>query len=401
MESKIQLISNQGKEHYKYLSDFIKTADKIDICVAFLKESGIGMIINELEKAVKAGTKVNVFCGIDFYSTEPAALKTLLSLFKPNKNSKLYVYNSRSGEVFHPKIYVFSRREKANVIVGSANMTLGGMKNNVEVSLLYETNIASADYKQVQKYLETIEASEFTKEVDTLFISQYAAKFKVYKKAKEKYENEVRQQVEEIKIMDIDAPRLKEFVVDYQTNRDLQSKFKARKADYDLAKGVLDDICDTTIRNKEEFLALYGRIVGQPGEHLWASGSIFRHKNMVAENFKLVIKMIKIMRKNIAKSPEYLFSLGQKYSQKIKGLGPNVITEILNTYNVNKFAILNNNPLSVLKLFGSELPPTPAFTPQIYAEYSAQLIDFKVRFKFESLNQVDDIFNSVFWEYVD
>lgn len=67
--------------------------------------------------------------GIDFAGTDVNVLKD----FQNSNKVKIY-----KGEyTFHPKIYVFYNRTKYKAIIGSANLTEGGMYNNDECAVLF------------------------------------------------------------------------------------------------------------------------------------------------------------------------------------------------------------------------------------------------------------------------
>lgn len=126
----MKIISNQETEnHFKIISDLLDRADEIIFCVAFLKTSGLNTIIEKL----KSKSKSKYFIGTDFYLTEPNALRRLY-------NEGFEVYLTKKDKVtFHPKIYYFKTGQDINIIVGSTNITSGGLKSNIETSILINT----------------------------------------------------------------------------------------------------------------------------------------------------------------------------------------------------------------------------------------------------------------------
>ena len=126
----MQIISNfQDNNHLKVIKSQITNSDELVICVAFLKNSGLNLLLKSIPK------KTVLFIGIDFYITEPNAIRTL---FKNGFNVNIVSVDKRS---FHPKIYYFKQNKKINIIIGSANLTSGGLETNFETSFLIETEI--------------------------------------------------------------------------------------------------------------------------------------------------------------------------------------------------------------------------------------------------------------------
>lgn len=102
----------------------------LDIAVAFAKNSGVLRIIDALERFRKRGGKVNVYVGVDLGGTSYEALTALLL-----HTDSLNVVHSEKGQTFHPKIYQFVGKNKGLMVVGSHNLTGGGLWTNFESSV--------------------------------------------------------------------------------------------------------------------------------------------------------------------------------------------------------------------------------------------------------------------------
>ena len=59
----------------------------------------------------------------------------VLDWSKKNDANIGFIFDDKSNSVFHPKIYVFWSGKDWDVLVGSANLTVGGMDNNTELML--------------------------------------------------------------------------------------------------------------------------------------------------------------------------------------------------------------------------------------------------------------------------
>ncbi len=111
-------------------------------CVAFVGLSGINGIYNAINTSKAHIHTFNIIVGVDQKSTSKEALERLLSL---GINAKVYRAPPRT---FHPKIYLFEGHNKCKIIIGSSNLTTGGLYTNVEASLIIE--FPSTDLEGVQ-----------------------------------------------------------------------------------------------------------------------------------------------------------------------------------------------------------------------------------------------------------
>lgn len=103
----------------------------LNVVVAFAKNSGVLRIKNALENFRKGGGKVNIHVGVDLGGTSYEALTALLL-----HADTLNVVHAEKGQTFHPKIYQFLGHEKSFIVVGSHNLTGGGLWTNFESSTL-------------------------------------------------------------------------------------------------------------------------------------------------------------------------------------------------------------------------------------------------------------------------
>ncbi|SPZ22602.1 Predicted HKD family nuclease [Providencia rettgeri] len=102
----------------------------LNIIVAFAKNSGVLRIKDSLETFRKQGGVVNIYVGVDLGGTSYEALTTLLL-----HTDSLNVVHSEKKQTFHSKIYQFLGENKGLLIVGSHNLTGGGLWTNFESSI--------------------------------------------------------------------------------------------------------------------------------------------------------------------------------------------------------------------------------------------------------------------------
>ena len=102
--------------------------------VAFVSADGIRQIQKEMEDFVAKGGKVRLYIGVDLHGTSKEALELLLSI----PGVETYVVYTSNRIVYHPKIYSFEGVKNKMVIVGSSNLTLSGLYQNMEASVCVE-----------------------------------------------------------------------------------------------------------------------------------------------------------------------------------------------------------------------------------------------------------------------
>ena len=159
---------------------------------------------------------------------------------------------------------------------------------------------------------------------------------------------------------------------------------------------------DTPPASRAEFLAAYGRLVGTAGSsHLFHSGSIHRSKNKVADQYGKFVTMLQDVCRAIGGTAGEVFKLGMSHVQQIHGLGPNVLTEIMNTYAPSRYSVLNRNPIGSLRKMGIASFADPGRSgAEKYAEYNDLMRNLATRCGFADLSQVDHFMNYVYWKYV-
>lgn len=127
------------KSHRKAIADLFETDNirRVIVSVAFVNSGGVKLLEAEFKKH---SAKTTAFIGIRNDITSLQAAKRLLGL-----GITLYVVDTGSRRViYHPKIYLVRGKEKTKLIIGSANLTPGGLNNNIEASVLAECNMTDA-----------------------------------------------------------------------------------------------------------------------------------------------------------------------------------------------------------------------------------------------------------------
>lgn len=106
---------------------------KFQAFVAFANETGVQSILSDIQRLIARGGSAHVFLGVDLQGTSKEALDCLINASIPAS-----IVHSRNSVTYHPKIYTFEGPNYCAALVGSSNLTGGGLDQNIEASLFVE-----------------------------------------------------------------------------------------------------------------------------------------------------------------------------------------------------------------------------------------------------------------------
>jgi len=127
------------------LAELLKdpTVKELRILVSYANWYGLSAISAPLEAFLRRGGVVRSLFGIDNGVTTPDALAYAFYLtqeFPDGYRLAAVVPWQYSDSIFHPKFFKFDRTRQSVVLVGSANLTAGGVLRNHEVGVEITTN---------------------------------------------------------------------------------------------------------------------------------------------------------------------------------------------------------------------------------------------------------------------
>lgn len=126
--------SSVGKELVKQFES--KVYNSFTCLVAFASYGGVSALTKYIEEGKAKGMKIKVVLGVDQKATSKEALEEVLTW-----NVDARIYHTNSNNIFHPKVYLFENRDIFTLIVGSNNLTVPGLVQNIECSLLIKDTI--------------------------------------------------------------------------------------------------------------------------------------------------------------------------------------------------------------------------------------------------------------------
>lgn len=136
------------------ITELARNADKIWIASAFLTEGGLKLLGNVSEKC----KEIKIICGINGFITDVSALQRYVS---DSKIMNGWVYNG-DEPIFHPKLYVFHYSKSVMVIMGSANFTGQGIKDNNEIAVQFDLQENDSEFVKIEKYFISIKKKSNT-----------------------------------------------------------------------------------------------------------------------------------------------------------------------------------------------------------------------------------------------
>lgn len=120
--------------------------------VAFVRSSGTQYLAKYLSDfARRPGSSVTISVGADLGGSTYEGVKQLVD--GVHGFGKLWVYKNTSS-TFHPKVFLFKNANGAEVLVGSGNLTKGGLFENSEAFVRHTLNFASAADAALFKAIE-------------------------------------------------------------------------------------------------------------------------------------------------------------------------------------------------------------------------------------------------------
>ena len=141
------LTGGQDKRMYLYyqLLNSLKRADSVDIVVSFLMESGVRMLLGELDNALNRGAKIRILTGNYLGITQPSALYLIKHKFGEQVDLRFYNEKNRS---FHPKSYMFHYKDYSTIYIGSSNISKSALTSGIEWNYRFSSKTDSHNYEK-------------------------------------------------------------------------------------------------------------------------------------------------------------------------------------------------------------------------------------------------------------
>jgi HKD family nuclease len=142
--------------HKHLLTEFIKKSDLSILCSGWIKLPGLKDLLPAIDSALKSGAKIIVYSNLE---------QTLDGVAEELASRSALTHNivDDSKRALHTKIYYFQTGEQYTAVIGSANITKGGLSRNDELSVRLAGTKGDQLYHQLQQYLQSLASMNFAK----------------------------------------------------------------------------------------------------------------------------------------------------------------------------------------------------------------------------------------------
>ncbi|WQT24884.1 restriction endonuclease [Helicobacter pylori] len=220
--SSVQILSNLN--YPKVITEGLRNSLNTHIAVAFLKYSGVEIIQDALIDSLEKGAEFEIIVGLDFKTTDSKSIRFLLDLNKTYKKLRFYCYgdkeNNKTDIVFHPKIYMFDNGKEKTSIIGSTNLTKGGLENNFEVNTIF-TEKKPLYYTQLNAIYNSIKYADSLFTPNEEYLESYDEVFSAIIKNEQKISKDksIQEKIKEIekqeKLLPGTIPSIKAMIVEF------------------------------------------------------------------------------------------------------------------------------------------------------------------------------------------
>ena len=183
MNQDVSYLTTGGEDYFlPKLIAAINSAKKIDMTVAFVRETGMRLLIPSLREALERGAEIRILTCDYMQITDPGALRYLL-LLKESANEQqcadVRIFESKHKS-FHMKAYIFTQddQDKSSAFIGSSNITKSALTTGLEWNLRVEQAENRDRFKEICHQFETIFKHQQSVELTHAWIENYQKHYK-------------------------------------------------------------------------------------------------------------------------------------------------------------------------------------------------------------------------------
>lgn len=393
------LLNNDDSHHEQDVADMILKAKHLECVVAFAKMSGLKLILENLKKCLVNGLTARFVVGLNFCQSEPEVLKQLLKLSKKHQ-LKLYLSDDADTDTFHPKIYAVTLEIGSKVIVGSANLTSGGLRSNYEASTLINDS-GNSLMQSVQTYIDGLIENNILVPVTSERIETYERRYLINKAWQKITKRRIQKAIKNSgPKSDIYLKTLQEYLQDMKENTSdegFQLAIASRKANLKAAVKKIFELSTNINLDASSFLAHYEELIG-----FFHSGGLHRSKREIAKHAKRFQTALAEITLSSKLPPYAAYKLMHEHFVYINGAGVNVITEILHALDNKAYPVMNQNAVNGLKLANIDqfptMPSKASVKAEHYASFCEQADKLRKDLRLANFTELDALFNYAYWQ---
>lgn len=338
----------------------LEQADSIRLAMAFCHMTGWLKLQSGISKC--KGT-VQLITGLDFFQTEPTLLRTWNRLnvklgFRPR------LMTSESG-IFHPKVLIVSKAAIQFALVGSGNLSEGGLRKNIEC-FVYTVN--ELHLQHLIKWFDDIfqRAQEFGEDD----IRAYEVKYKKVRQVVSKIQKQQKTLESAIKnrqvaFMTRRQQAIKQAKQEFQKPEFYDGWRKRREAVEQIRQYLHYPNFDFTQEEWSKFYGIYelGHLIPIYRDR------VFRQEKRLKEVLHLLVNETQPISERLSAI------LDRRGSHQIPGLRINTVSKILAAHDPSKWPVYNSPVETTLRHFGYQ-PIRGAGMAGRYEAYAKLMQDF-------------------------
>lgn len=394
MGESVRLVLNgEQRTHGDAVVNLLRRAHHFECMVAFAKGSALPELLAPLEQALNRGMTARFAIGLSFHLTEPGLLRKLFDL---SKRYAMQLYLSNDDATFHPKIYAARTPKRCTVIVGSANLTAGGLCDNHEASVLIDGQDTTL-FSEVHAHFDALIAERSIVLATRKRIEDYAAEFAIHdawrKMAKRRADRVSRDDVQDLAVL---ADKLAEMKRD-DTRDGFAAQQVLRKANLQQARRQIQSLATPVKGGARNFLPRYEALID-----LFHSGGLHRAKTRVAREPGRFLAAVADIAARPRLAPAEAFGVLHAHFENITGAGINLLTEILHALDNKRYAVMNQNAVTGLAVAGFDgYPQHPTkgnVDGELYERYCHQARSVQRELGLANLTELDALFNYMYWQ---
>lgn len=315
----------------------VSASDEIYLAASLVKNSGLSWLKDKVFK--KGKVKLTALIGIALPS-EPNAIQRIWK-FAVNSGGYAKIYK---GEIFHPKVYLFCKKKRYTAIIGSSNLTAGGMESNIEMNLLIKNQlICNQLYEHFNKWINDEDVIPITESFIKDYTKSYLNRQKFVCAEKSEVKAIIRKTASVIQAKVRDWEKLIENAKNYRKN----SKYEEHKRKRAESLVEIKRSIDYPHFNKIDLDRFYE--ISDLGHIIAVNKPILkRNRKKLADNLRFLTNETLPIEQRI----DSLIG-GPRYQY---GLGINIITKVLTAVYPKKYGVWNDLSLRVLKRYGFSVP---------------------------------------------
>lgn len=146
----MQLVRNQGRRNHRAaIASLIKSSKRIVLCSGWIKVEGIRALLPAIDIALLGGATITI------YSSEKETLPDAIAAI-PDRPGLEHLIVPHGSVYLHSKLYYFERGTNYTVLVGSANITYGGLVKNNELSVRFTGSVGDKKHGELTSYMDEL-----------------------------------------------------------------------------------------------------------------------------------------------------------------------------------------------------------------------------------------------------